>query len=72
MAIYHLQTNIEGLLRNVKSTKKLGLLFDMDGNEAKKQLKELLAKGHKLLPSENCKHFDPFEKGCQCRFHQEE
>jgi ElaB/YqjD/DUF883 family membrane-anchored ribosome-binding protein len=72
MAIYHLTTNIAGLLKNCKTDKKLGLLFGMDGKEARKELKELLAKGHKLLPSENCKHFDPFEHGCQCRFHQDE
>ncbi len=65
MAIYHLTTNIEGLMRNFND-KKLGNLFDMDGKEARKELQALLDKGDKLLPSENCKHFDPI-KGCLCR-----
>lgn len=69
MAIYHMTTNIAGLLRNC-SDKKLGLLFDMNGKQARKELQALLAKGDKLLPSENCKHFDPIE-GCKCRFHQD-
>lgn len=33
MPIYHLQTNIAGLLRNC-TTRKLGLLFDMPGSKA--------------------------------------
>lgn len=32
MAIYHLTTNIAGLMRNCND-KKLGQLFDMDGKE---------------------------------------
>ena len=71
MAKYHMTTNIAGLLRNC-NTRKLGLLFDMNGSEAKKELLALQAKGHKFLPSENCKHFDPFEHGCQCRFYDED
>lgn len=71
MAIFHLQTNIAGLLRNCNA-KKLDRLFDMQNGEAKKELLALQAKGHKLLPSEGCKHFDPFEKGCQCRYYDSE
>ena len=71
MSIRHLQTNIAGLLRNC-TTKKLGDLFDMNGKEAKRELQALQAKGHKLLPSEDCKHFDPFEHGCQCRIYDSE
>ena len=71
MAIIHLTTNIKGLLMNCKTEKKLGLLFDMDGKEAKRQLLELLEKGHVFLPSDNCKHFDPFVNGCECRFYDE-
>lgn len=66
MAIYHLTTNIAGLMRNCND-KKLGQLFDMDGKEARKELQALLDKGDRLLPSDNCKHFDP-QEGCKCRF----
>ncbi len=67
MAIRHLTTNIAGLMRNCND-KKLGNLFEMDGKEARKELQVLLDKGDKLLPSENCKHFDP-QEGCECRFY---
>jgi hypothetical protein len=70
MAIYHLTTNIAGLMRNCND-KKLGLLFDMNGKEARKELQSLLDKGDRLLPSGNCKHFDP-QEGCMCRFHENE
>jgi hypothetical protein len=70
MAIYHLTTNIEGLLRNYKD-KRLGKFFDMDGAEARKQLQLLLDKGDRLLPSEGCKHFDP-QMGCRCRYYNED
>lgn len=68
--IVHMSTNIAGVMRN-STNKQLGRLFEMDGKQARKQLQELLNKGHKLLPSDKCKHFDPIE-GCQCRFHQQE
>lgn len=68
MAIYHLTTNIAGLMRNCND-KQLGQLFDMDGKEARKELQALLDKGDRLLPSDNCKHFDP-QEGCKCRFHE--
>lgn len=64
--ITHLTTNIEFLLKKYND-KKLGELFDMDGKEARKELQALSDKGDKLLPSENCKHFDP-QEGCKCRF----
>jgi hypothetical protein len=70
MAIYHLTTNIAGLMRNC-TDKKLGKLFDMDGKEARKELQALLDKGDRLLPSDNCKHFDP-QEGCKCRFFESE
>lgn len=66
MAIYHLTTNIAGLMRNCND-KKLGNLFDMNGKKARKELQALLDKGDRLLPSDNCKHFDP-QEGCRCRF----
>lgn len=68
MAIYHLTTNIAGLLRNC-TDRKLGLLFDMNGKQARKQLQKKIDNGEKLLPSEGCEHFDPKE-GCLCRFHE--
>lgn len=67
MAIFHLTTNIAGLMRNC-TDKKLGDLFDEDGAEVRIELQKLLDKGHKLLPSEGCKHFYPVE-GCQCRYY---
>jgi len=70
MAIYHLTTNIAGLMRNCND-KKLGQLFEMDGKEARMELQALLDKGDKLLPSDNCQHFDP-QEGCKCRFHEKD
>lgn len=67
MAVHHLTVNINYLLNNF-SEEKLGELFLADGKECKKELESLLAKGHKLIPSENCKHFDPVE-GCKCHLH---
>lgn len=68
MATFHLTANIEGMLRNY-SAKKLDNLFDMHGGEAKKELQRLKSLGHKLIPSENCKHFHPV-LGCRCRYHE--
>lgn len=64
---FHIATSIEGLLRNYKR-KKINFLTDGDGNfisdlEARKELKEMLANGQKLLRSSGCSKFDP-EKGC--------
>lgn len=64
MGVQHIRTSIDGLLE--QSNSFLSKLFDMDGNDARKQILELKSKGHKYLPSENCKNFDPFEKGCFC------
>lgn len=70
MAKWHLQTSIEGLMR--LKDKKLGKIFDMNGQEVRKELQSLLDKGHKLLKSEGCEHFDPYEKGCQCGYYENE
>jgi hypothetical protein len=70
MAIRHLTSNISGLLNNY-TDKKLGEIFDMNGKEARTELRELLDKGDRLLPSENCTHFDP-QEGCRCRFYDVE
>ncbi len=64
----HLCTNIEGLLRNYKG-RKIKIFSDENGNlipdkEVRKNLAELQAKGHKLIPSANCEGFDPFGGGC--------
>jgi len=64
----HMSTNIEGLLRNMKG-KKIKFIEDDDGNtlsnkEARKEIAELQAKGHKLIPSGECEGFDPFGGGC--------
>ena len=70
MAIHHLTTNIAGLLRNYNE-KRLGELFQMDGQEAKKELESLINKGDRLLPSEGCKDFDA-QMGCRFRYYNED
>lgn len=65
---YHMATNIEGLLRYMKG-KKIKFIDDENGNQmsdaqARKELAELQALGHKLIPSGECKGFDPFGGGC--------
>jgi len=64
----HISTNIERLLRNMKG-KKINFLDDDNGKtlsdkEARLAIAELQAKGHKLIPSGDCKGFDPFGVGC--------
>jgi len=65
---YHLCTNIEGLLRNTKG-KKINFFQDETGRtltdkEVRDNIKELQAKGHKLIGSGDCEGFDPFGGGC--------
>lgn len=65
---HHLSTNIEGLLRNMKG-RKINFFSNEDGNqlndkEARANIAELQAKGHKLIGSANCEGFDPFGGGC--------
>lgn len=43
----------------------------MDGDLVKKELLKMLENGQKLLPSENCKHFDPVN-GCMCQYYDED
>ena len=64
----HLSTNIEGMLNFMKG-KKITFFDDENGNpmtdtEARKEIAELQAKGHKLIPSNGCEGFDPFGGGC--------
>ena len=59
--IFHMSASIEGLLRYKPAF--LGKLFNMNGKEAKAELLALKAKGHKLIPSDNCDNFCP-ENGC--------
>lgn len=66
--IFHISTNIEGLLRNMKG-KKIKFFSDEDGNplsdkEARNHIAYLQSQGHKLIGSENCEGFDPFGGGC--------
>jgi hypothetical protein len=68
MALHHLTTNIEGILK--QNDEMLGNLFDMDGKEARTEILELQKNGDKYIGSENCKHFDP-KHGCLCRFYDE-
>jgi hypothetical protein len=65
---WHMATNIEGLLRNMKG-KKINFIDDENGktmsdSQARKGIAELQAKGHKLIPSGDCEGFDPFGGGC--------
>lgn len=69
MGVFHIITSVDGLLR--QTDKLLGGLFFMDGAQARKNIEDLKAKGHKYIPSENCKHFDPVI-GCLCEFYNEE
>ena len=71
MAIYHLCANIDGLLKQC-SSRKLDNLFEMRNGQAKEELLKLKSEGKKLIPSEGCKHFDPYEHGCQCRLYDED
>jgi len=64
----HMSTNIEGLLRNMKR-KKINFIEDDNGRtmsdaEARAEIAQLQAKGHKLIPSGDCEGFDPFGGGC--------
>lgn len=61
MNIYHLQASIEGLLS--LSNYRLGKMFDRHGATIRKELKERLAKGEKLIGAEGCEGFDPVT-GC--------
>ena len=63
--IFHLQSSIQGLLG--LTDRKLQALFEMNGKEARKELKERLAKGELYIPSSNCNHFDP-RTGCICGY----
>lgn len=65
---YHISTNIEGLLRNMKG-KKINFIDDENGNQmsdaqARKEIAELQSLGHKLIPSTECEGFDHFGGGC--------
>lgn len=64
----HLVTNIDYLLNNF-SDEKLSDFFQMNGKEARLELEERKAKGHKLIGSEGCETFDPI-KGCRCHLKQ--
>ena len=70
MSKIHISTSIDGLLalsdRHLKNM--LFSVYDENGNhptleEFKQYLNEEKAKGHMLLPSPECDHFDPV-KGC--------
>jgi hypothetical protein len=63
--IRHLTTNIEGILKQDNET--LGRLFVGDGAVLRKELIKLKKKGHLLIGSDNCKHFNPID-GCLCRY----
>ena len=66
--IKHMSANIEGILRNYKGM-NINVLDDDNGRqmsdkEARAAIAELQDKGHKLIPSDDCKGFDPFGGGC--------
>ena len=65
---FHLSTNIEGLLKNMKG-RKIKFFSDDDGNllsdkEARSHIAYLQSQGHKLIGSGDCEGFDPFGGGC--------
>lgn len=62
--------NIEGLLKNYKN-RKINIFQDEKGkfipdSEVRKEIAELQAKGHILIPCspDDCIGFDPFGGGC--------
>lgn len=57
----HLCASIEGLL--LLSNKKLGLLTEMSGSAARKELIQRQLNGEKYISSGDCEGFDP-KKGC--------
>ena len=59
--IRHVTCNIEFLLE--KDNEWLGIIFEGDGAEIRKELEERKANGEKLIPSENCEGFNPVT-GC--------
>jgi flagellar biosynthesis/type III secretory pathway protein FliH len=61
MATHHIHATIKKLLK--LSNQQLADMFNMDGQEARKDLLERQAKGELLVGSENCEGFDPI-KGC--------
>lgn len=58
---HHVQASIEGLLDLTNA--QLSKMFDRHGPTIRKELKDRLAKGEKLIGSENCEGFDPVT-GC--------
>lgn len=61
MATHHVHTSIASLLN--RTDDELSSMFNMDGQEARKELLERQANGELLVGSENCEGFDPI-KGC--------
>ena len=59
--VRHLQSSIEGLLRQTDNV--LENLFAMKGKEVRADLLEQKAKGHLLIGSDRCEGFDPIY-GC--------
>lgn len=58
---HHVQASIEGLLGLTNA--QLSKMFDRHGPTIRKELKERLANGEKLIGAEGCEGFDPV-KGC--------
>lgn len=66
--IRHISVNIEGMLKIMKD-RKIHCFNGDDGiplsdKEARTNIAELQAIGHKLIGSDNCEGFDPFGGGC--------
>lgn len=61
MTRIHLCASIEGLL--LLPNKKLGLLTEMSGSAARKELLQRQLKGEKYIPSGECEGFCPIN-GC--------
>ena len=64
---FHMSTSIEGLLHHFKR-KKINFVTDNDGSymsdaEARKQLREMLARGERYIKSDKCFNFDS-QNGC--------
>jgi hypothetical protein len=54
---HHMNASIEGLMK--LTNRKLGILLEMDGKEARNILKGKIKKGEKVIPCGDCDGFDP-------------
>lgn len=69
MKTYHLCLDVRGALHNWNDRQMRGVFQHDDGRpltpfEARNMLMDEIAKGHKVIPCDDCDNFD-YQKGCQ-------